>query len=106
MNTIEISSQRTVLRLINLTDVEAIHELHSLPETDRFNTLGIPENLADTQEIVAQWVTANQAENTTNYTFKIERGREILPLKSGWSDNFEYSILESDERKQSTVQKQ
>lgn len=27
------------------------------------------------------------------------RGRKLLPLKSGWSDNFEYSILESDERK-------
>lgn len=27
------------------------------------------------------------------------RGRQILPLKSGWSDNFEYSILETDPRK-------
>jgi ribosomal-protein-alanine N-acetyltransferase len=26
------------------------------------------------------------------------RGRQILPLKTGWSDNFEYSILETDER--------
>jgi RimJ/RimL family protein N-acetyltransferase len=27
------------------------------------------------------------------------RLRQVLPLKSGWSDNFEYSILETDERK-------
>ncbi len=27
------------------------------------------------------------------------RGRQILPLRSGWSDNFEYSILETDKRK-------
>ena len=27
------------------------------------------------------------------------RGRQLLPLKSGWSDNFEFSILETDERK-------
>ena len=26
------------------------------------------------------------------------RGRQILPLKSGWTDNFEYSILETDKR--------
>lgn len=26
------------------------------------------------------------------------RGRKILPLKTGWSDNFVYSILETDER--------
>jgi len=27
------------------------------------------------------------------------RKRKVLPLKTGWSDNFEYSILETDERK-------
>ncbi len=32
------------------------------------------------------------------------RCRQVLPLKSGWSDNFEYSILESDERKNNEVQ--
>ncbi|WP_367753072.1 hypothetical protein [Flavobacterium sp. WC2430] len=27
------------------------------------------------------------------------RGRQVLPLKTGWSDNFEYSLLETDKRK-------
>jgi len=27
------------------------------------------------------------------------RGRQVLPLKNGWSDNFEFAILETDERK-------
>ena len=27
------------------------------------------------------------------------RRRKILPLKSGWVDNYEYAILETDERK-------
>lgn len=27
------------------------------------------------------------------------RGRKLLPLRTGWSDNFEFSILESDQRK-------
>lgn len=27
------------------------------------------------------------------------RGRKVIPLKSGWSDSFEYSILETDVRK-------
>jgi len=26
------------------------------------------------------------------------RGRKVLPLKTGWSDNFEYSILDTDVR--------
>jgi RimJ/RimL family protein N-acetyltransferase len=25
--------------------------------------------------------------------------RKVLPLKNGWSDNYEYAILETDERK-------
>ncbi|MFT5336056.1 MAG: ribosomal-protein-alanine N-acetyltransferase [Luteibaculaceae bacterium] len=31
------------------------------------------------------------------------RGRQVLPLKSGWSDNFEYAILESDDRNRSAT---
>lgn len=27
------------------------------------------------------------------------RGRKLLPLRTGWSDNFEFSLLESDQRK-------
>ena len=27
------------------------------------------------------------------------RGRQVLPLKTGWSDNFEYAILKTDKRK-------
>jgi ribosomal-protein-alanine N-acetyltransferase len=26
------------------------------------------------------------------------RGRQLLPLKWGWSDNFEYAILKTDDR--------
>jgi hypothetical protein len=26
------------------------------------------------------------------------RGRQLLPLKSSWSDNFQYAILETDSR--------
>lgn len=28
------------------------------------------------------------------------RGRKVLPLKSGWSDNYEYAILETDEQRE------
>lgn len=31
------------------------------------------------------------------------RKRQVLPLKSGWSDNFEYAILDTDERKGNLV---
>jgi RimJ/RimL family protein N-acetyltransferase len=182
MNKIHIATKRTQLRFIELSDLHAIHHLLSFPETDEFNTLGIPANEQETKAIIAPLIAANSAHEILNYTFAIEdkssndfigifglklwapkhrrgevwykllpkewnkgfatevlsavidygfdtlnlhriqagcaveniasikvlenagmiregRGRLVLPLKSGWSDNYEYSILEIDKRK-------
>ena len=186
MTEIEISTERIKLRLIELSDLNSIHKLHSLPEIDEYNTLGIPKRIEETKTVIEPWISENEMDNIKNYTFAIEsnlnndfiglfglklghekykrgevwykihsihwnkgiatevlsrmvnygfdelklhriqagaavrnigsikvlekvgfiqegRGRQILPLKSGWSDNYEYSILETDERKLSTT---
>ncbi|UQD57009.1 GNAT family N-acetyltransferase [Flavobacterium sp. K5-23] len=185
-NKSELLSKRLTLRLVDFSDLNAIHILHCLPETDEFNTLGIPENIEQTKTILESWVLANEQEEILSYTFAIEtikenifiglfglklwaskhrrgevwyklhsdhwgngyateslnlildfgfnslnlhriqagcavdnpgsikvlekagmiregRGRQLLPLKSGWSDNFEYSILETDDRKTNII---
>lgn len=177
----QLTTDRLTLRLIKLSDLESIHQLHSLPETDQYNTLGIPKNIEETKSIIKPWIRDNHQTRIINYTFAIEiketgnfiglfglklgikkysraevwykihsdywnkgyateslravikfgfdklnlhrieagcavdnigsihvleksgmlregRLRQVLPLKSGWSDNFEYSILETDER--------
>jgi hypothetical protein len=43
--------------------LDAIHELHSQPETDRFNTLGIPENLEATAKLMLPHIQENQQES-------------------------------------------
>lgn len=175
----ELHTSRLKLRLIEFSDLEAIHQLHSIPEVDEFNTLGIPENIKQTTALIESWLLANKQDEVTNYTFAIEtisdkvfiglfgvklwpkknkraevwyklhpyhwgkgyatealnaildfgfnklnlhriqagcavdntgsikvlekagmikegRCRQVLPLKSGWSDNYEYAILETD----------
>ncbi len=175
-------TERLKLRFIDLSDLDSIHKLHSLPETDEYNALGIPDNVMETQSIIEPWIAENKSSKIRNYTFAIEnrlnsefigliglklgnekykrgevwfkihsdhwrmgyateslkaiinfgfesrklhrieagcavdnigsikvlekvgmiregRGRQVLPLKSGWSDNFEYSILETDKQK-------
>jgi RimJ/RimL family protein N-acetyltransferase len=155
--------------------------MHSLPETDEFNTLGIPQDIGETNTIIENWIADHQQEIIENFTFAIEkiadnqfvglialnrsnskfnkaeiwyklnsvfwkqgyateavnsvinfgfkelnlhrieagcavdnigsikllekvrmkkegRKRKILPLKTGWSDNFIYAILEEDIR--------
>lgn len=162
-----------------LPDLLAVHELHSLPETDRFNTLGIPENTDQTKAVIESWIMAAKAELSPAFIYSIRlkdsntfiglialqcgnpkfrtaevwyklhvnhcrkgyatealtriidfgfhqlqlhrieagcavanagsfrvlekagmlkesRKRKVLPLKSGWSDNFEYAMLAED----------
>lgn len=182
MTEIEILTARIKLRFIEMSDLNSIHELHSLPETDEFNALGIPQHINETKSTIEPWVADNKLSKIKNYTFAIEtksdelfiglfglklgnekykrgevwykihsdywnngyateslravidfgfdhlklhrieagcavenigsikvlekvgmiregRGRQLLPLKSGWSDNFEYAMLETDARK-------
>ena len=173
-----LQTERVHLRPIEHRDLQAIHELHSIPEVDEFNTLGIPESIDETKAIVDQLIL-NLEEPVRKFTFvleskkgnhfiglmginlgkekyrnaevwfklhpnfwnkgfatevlkrvlgfgfddlklhRIEAGcavgnlgsisvlekvgmkreghtREVLPLKSGWSDNYGYAILEGD----------
>ena len=177
-----ISSEQITLRVITLSDLKEIHKLHLLPETDAFNTLGIPSSIQETQAIITPWINDNTAVVIKNYTFAITthqdqqfiglyglklsnskyskgeiwykihkdywnngyateatqamldfcfdtlhlhrveagcavqnigsykvlekvgmtregRGRQKLPLRTGWTDNYEYAILKSDPRR-------
>lgn len=177
-----LKTSRTQLRLVTQADLNAMHELHLLPQTDRYNTLGIPANLAETQSILSACLSAHKEIEIANYTLAIEdtvhkdfmgllgfklgnkkyscgeiwykihptywnkgiateavnavidygfdtlhlhriqagcavdnigsirvlekvgmiregHGRQVLPLTSGWSDTYEYALLDTDERK-------
>lgn len=176
---LSFSTSRLYLHLVHLGDLPYIHELHALPETDRYNTLGIPESVDQTSNILCEWMAAAEAELSPAYTFSIRsketgafiglialkcgnpryrigevwyklhvnhwrqgyatealwevlgfgfkklklhrieagcatantgsirvlekagmlregRKRKVLPLKEGWSDNYEYAILDED----------
>jgi len=55
-----------------MNDLAAIHELHSLPETDQYNALGIPDTMEETHSIITPWIAMNQADPITKYTLAIE----------------------------------
>ena len=68
----EIVTQRLKLRLIDLSDLESIHELHSLPESDKYNALGIPETIDETKSVIQPWILEHQSIEIKNYTFAID----------------------------------
>jgi [ribosomal protein S5]-alanine N-acetyltransferase len=68
----ELSTHRLALRLVSLSDLEFVHGLHSLPETDEFNTLGIPANTAETSGVIEGWVADYSVQPISGYTFVID----------------------------------
>lgn len=76
MNTIILSTERLIVRPITVFDLDYIHDLHSLKETDEFNTLGIPENIEETKLLLEQWIFQNSKEIPTNFSFAVELNTE------------------------------
>ena len=68
---LSLSTQRLSLREILASDLEAIHELLSLPETDFYNALGIPETIETTQGYVNNWIDHQKKNPRTLFAFAI-----------------------------------
>ncbi|NEU09316.1 GNAT family N-acetyltransferase [Flavihumibacter sp. R14] len=68
----ELQSNRLRIRELALTDLLEIHQLHSFPETDEFNTLGIPANIGITESLLSGWIRQQNVNPRTTYIFCIE----------------------------------
>jgi len=67
----DLNTQRLLLREICWNDLEEIHKLHSEPEVDRFNTLGIPGDLEETRELMRPDIDVKNIEPQGRYTWRI-----------------------------------
>ena len=67
----ELETNRLLLKEISPDDLEDIHRLHSYPEVDEFNTLGIPENIETTKEIMFPQIEGRKQQPQKSYTWKI-----------------------------------
>jgi RimJ/RimL family protein N-acetyltransferase len=66
-----LESIRLKLQEVSWDDVSDIHRLHSVPEVDKFNTLGIPENIEETKEVMRPLIDAHNSANRKSYFWKI-----------------------------------
>jgi RimJ/RimL family protein N-acetyltransferase len=82
MNNKILKTDRLNLRPITVLDLDYIHELHSMEETDEFNTLGIPEHIDETKVLLEKWIFDNNKALTTNFTFAVglNTGNQIIGL--------------------------
>lgn len=65
-------TKRLTLRPVLVSDLNSIHELHSLPETDQYNTSGIPENISVTENLLNTWLADEQVLPRPSYVFCME----------------------------------
>lgn len=77
-----LQTKRLLIRPLSIADLDKIHELHSLPETDRFNTLGIPDTPETTEKIINEWITEQSATLQTSYVFCVDilKTKEFIGL--------------------------
>jgi ribosomal-protein-alanine N-acetyltransferase len=66
-----IETERLLLSEITTDDLENIHGLHSIPEVDEYNTLGIPKTIKDTEIIIESWIKARFVTPRKSYTWKV-----------------------------------
>ncbi len=71
-----LESKRLHIRELSLADLENIHQLHSLPETDEFNTLGIPKDIQTTEKIVEEWLILQNHSPRNSFIFCIDKKEE------------------------------
>lgn len=81
-NKMNFFTQRLALEEICLGDLLKIHEIHSYPEVDEFNTLGIPENIAATREVIRPALENQGDETRKKFCWKIvlKSSGEIIGL--------------------------
>ncbi|MEP6466429.1 MAG: GNAT family protein [Parafilimonas sp.] len=78
----ELFTTRLQLKELSLAELEKIHQLHSLPEIDEFNTSGIPGNIQTTELLLNEWIHQKNIISRTSYTFciQLEKINEFVGL--------------------------
>lgn len=66
-----METDRLKLREISWDDLEAIHDFNSIPEVDKFNTMGLPESIEETRQIVKTSIEAQNHIDRSNYEWKV-----------------------------------
>ena len=64
-------TERLELKEITFDDLDMIHRLHSVPEVDEYNTIGIPKSLEETKKIIQQDIGDQTKTPRSNFCWKI-----------------------------------
>ncbi len=91
-----LNSDRLILQEIVSDDLELIHHLHSIPEVDEHNTLGIPENREVTKGIMKPVIEDQKNITRSKYWWKIieQKSGEFIGLAGLTNSNDRFRLGE------------
>lgn len=67
----KLASERLLFQEITWNDVDDIHKLHSYPEVDKHNTLGLPKDINETKELIRPLIEEQNAAKRKGYFWKV-----------------------------------
>lgn len=88
-----LTTKRLLFNEIDKTDLENIHHLHSVPEVDQYNTLGIPSDLEETTEIMMPDILDQNHKKRARFAWKInlKNTHEFIGLAGMFLSNDKYN---------------
>lgn len=89
-------TKRLVLSEISIDDLEIIHDIHSVPEVDEYNTLGIPKDLEVTKSVIKPDIEDQSKAQRSRFCWKIqlEKTKEFIGLAGMFLSNDRFKMGE------------
>jgi len=93
---LSLETDRLQLQEISWDDLDQLHKLHSIPEIDEYNTLGVPSSVEETKKIMGREIEAQMNVKRSSYTWKIEliEGKHFIGLAGMTLSNDKFRLGE------------
>lgn len=75
-----LNTDRLLLEEFTIDDLNFLHHINSQPEVDQYNTLGIPENIQETQLNLQRFIDAQNISPRASYNWKIRTKKSEINI--------------------------
>jgi RimJ/RimL family protein N-acetyltransferase len=92
----KLTTDRLLLEEITIDDLELVHKLHSIPELDEFNTLGIPKDLEETRKVIEPAIADQEKKPRSQFCWKVmlKENGNVIGLAGMFPSNDRFKLAD------------
>ena len=92
----KLTTDRLYLEELTWDDLQKVHELHSIPALDEYNTLGIPEDLERTKDVMRSGIEDQSKDPRSNFAWKVclKTDGKVIGLAGMFPSNDRFRLAE------------